>query len=63
MRWRSWLRHCATTLNVADSIPKGTIGIFHFFNPSGRHIAQGSIKPVTEMSTRDVSWYHQAAGA
>ena len=28
-RWRSWLRHCATSRNVADSIPDRIIGIFH----------------------------------
>jgi hypothetical protein len=28
-RWRSWLRHCATSQMVASSIPNGVIGIFH----------------------------------
>ena len=28
-QWRSWLRHCATSRNVAGSIPDGVIGIFH----------------------------------
>ena len=28
-RWRSWLRHCATSRNVAGSIPEGVIGILH----------------------------------
>ena len=28
-RWRSWLRHCATTRKVAGSVPDGVIGIFH----------------------------------
>ena len=28
-RWRSWLRHCATSRKVAGSIPDGVIGIFH----------------------------------
>ena len=27
-RWRSWLRHCATSRKVAGSIPDGVIGIF-----------------------------------
>ena len=27
-RWRSWLRHCATSWKVAGSIPDGVIGIF-----------------------------------
>jgi hypothetical protein len=28
-RWRSWLRHCATSREVAGSIPDSVIGIFH----------------------------------
>ena len=28
-RWRSWLRHCATSQKVAGSIPDGVIGNFH----------------------------------
>jgi len=28
-RWRSWLRHCATSRKVAGSIPDVVIGIFH----------------------------------
>jgi len=28
-RWRSWLRHCATSRRVAGSIPDDVIGIFH----------------------------------
>jgi len=35
-RWRSWLRHCATSWKVAGSIPDGVIGIFHWHNPSSR---------------------------
>ena len=27
-RWRSWLRHCATSRKVAGSIPDGVTGIF-----------------------------------
>jgi hypothetical protein len=27
--WRSWLRHCTTSRNVAGSISDGVIGIFH----------------------------------
>ena len=27
-RWRIWLRHCATSRKVSDSIPKGVTGIF-----------------------------------
>ena len=51
-RWRSWLRHCATIRKVAGSITDGVIGIF----PSGRPMTLGSTQPLTEMSTRYISW-------
>ena len=38
-RWRSWLRHCATSRKVAGSIPDGVTGIFHRHNPSDRTMA------------------------
>jgi len=28
-RWRSWLRHCATSRKVAGSIPDGVVRFFH----------------------------------
>ena len=62
-RWNSWLRHCATSRNVAGSIPDGVIGIFHWHNPSGRTMAVGSTQPLTEMSTRNIFWEVKAAGA
>jgi hypothetical protein len=55
-RWRSWLRHCATSQKVAGSIPDGVTGIFQWLNPSGRIVALGSTEPLTEMSTRSPSW-------
>jgi hypothetical protein len=55
-RWRSWLRHCATSRKVTGSIPAGVIGIFHWHNPSGRTMALGSTQPPTEMNTRNISW-------
>jgi len=55
-RWRSWLRHCATSQKVASSIPDGVIGIFHWHNPSGRTKALGSTQTLTEISTRNISW-------
>jgi hypothetical protein len=54
MRWRSWLRHCATSRKVAGSIPDGAI--FHWHNPSGRTMALGSTQPLTEKSTRNIFW-------
>ena len=62
-RWRSWLRHCATSQKVAGSIPDGVTGIFHWHNPSGRTMALGSTQPLTEMSTGNISWGVKAAGA
>jgi len=54
--WRSWPRHCATSRKVAGSIPDYVIEIFHWHNPSGRTVALGSTQPLTEMSTRNISW-------
>ena len=61
-RWRSWLRHCATSRKVAGSIPDAVTGIFHWHNPSGRTEALGSTQPLTEMSTRNICWGVKAAG-
>jgi hypothetical protein len=47
-RWRSWLRHCATSRKVTVSIPDGIIGIFHWHNPSGLTMALGLTQPLTE---------------
>ena len=54
--WRSWLRYCATIRKVAGSIPDGVTGIFHWHNPSGLTMALGLTQPLTEMSTRNISW-------
>ena len=48
---------------VAGSIPDGVTGIFHWHNPSGPTMAVGSTQPLTEMSTRNISWVVKAAGA
>jgi hypothetical protein len=55
-RWRSWLRHCATSREVAGSIPDGVTGIFHLHNPFGRTMPLGLGRLLTEMSTRNISW-------
>jgi hypothetical protein len=54
--WRSWLRHCATSWKVAGLIPDGVTGIFHWHNPSSCTMALGLTQPLTEMSTRNISW-------
>jgi hypothetical protein len=48
--------YCATNRKVAGSIPAGVIGIFRLRNPSDRTMALGSTQPLTEMSTRSISW-------
>ena len=55
MRWCSWLRHCATSWKVMGSVPDGVTGIFHWHSPE-RTVALGLTQPVTEMSTRNISW-------
>ena len=41
---------------VAGSFPDGVIGIFHRHNSFGRTMALGSMQPLTEISTRNISW-------
>ena len=48
--------NCATSRKVAGSIPDGVTGISHWYNPSGRTMALGLTQPLTEMSTRNISW-------
>ena len=51
-----WLRCCGTIRKVSGSIPDGVIGIFHWHNPPDRTMALRSTQPLTEMSTRRISW-------
>jgi len=44
-------------------IPDGVIGIFHLHNPSSHTMALGLTQPLTETSTRNISWGVKAAGA
>jgi hypothetical protein len=55
------MRHCATNRKVAGSIPDGVSRIFHWYNPSGRTMVLESTQPLTEMSTRNISWGVKAA--
>ena len=50
------LRCGATNRKVDGSIPADVIKIFHWHNPSDRTMNLGSTQPVTEMSTRRISW-------
>jgi len=56
MWWHIWFRHCGTNQKVKGSIPDGVIGIFHWHNPSVHTTALGLTQPLTEMSTRNISW-------
>jgi hypothetical protein len=46
----------STGRKVAGSVPDCVIGIFHWHNPSDRSMALGWTQPLTEMSTRNISW-------
>jgi hypothetical protein len=47
---------CATSRKVAGSIPNGVFEIFYWHNPSGRTMALGLTQPLTENSSRNISW-------
>jgi hypothetical protein len=51
-----WLRYCATNQKVAGSIPDGVMEFFIDINPSDRTMALRSTQPLTEMSTKDITW-------
>jgi hypothetical protein len=50
------LRYWATNQEVAGSIPVGVMEFFIDINPSDHTMALGSTQPLTEMSTRSISW-------
>jgi hypothetical protein len=52
-RYRSWLRHYATSRKVAGSSPD-EVDFFNLPNPSSRTVALGSTQPLTEMNTRNL---------
>jgi hypothetical protein len=59
----SFLKHCITSRKVTGLMPDGVIGIFHCLNPSGRIVARESTQPLPKMSTRNISWGVNVAGA
>jgi hypothetical protein len=65
--WRTvvaqWLRYCATNQKVAGSIPDGVMEFFIDINPSDNTMALGLTQPLTETSTRSISWGVNVAGA
>jgi hypothetical protein len=62
------MQHLVSSLSVGDCpvhrltgaqdshIPDSVIGIFQLHNPSGRTMSLGSTQPLTEMSTRNISY-------
>jgi hypothetical protein len=51
-----WLRYFVTNKKVVGSTPFVVMDIFIDINPSDLTMALGSIQPLTEMSTRSISW-------
>ena len=52
-----WLKCCATNQKVAGSFPMMSMEYFiDVKNPSDRTMALGLTQPLTEMSTRRISW-------
>ena len=49
-RARGWLRNCTANRNVADLIPDGVTGIFHWLNPPGLTMTLGSTRSLTGIS-------------
>jgi hypothetical protein len=62
MRGAAVALQSATNRQVVGSIPGDVSGIFHWHNPVGRTMTLGSTQPLTEMSTRNISWGVNAAG-
>ena len=62
-RWRSWLRHCATSQKVAGSIPDGVIGIFHRHYPLWPHFGPGVDSASNRNEHRECFLGVKAAGA
>ena len=52
----------ATSRKVVGSIHDYVIRIFHSQNPSGRTLALRATQPLTEMSTRNISWGSEGGG-
>ena len=51
-----WLRCCATNRKVAGSIPVSLSRIFIDIKSLRSHYGPGVDQPLTEMSTRSISW-------
>jgi hypothetical protein len=56
------LRHRATDRKFAVSNSDGITGILHSHNSSDRTMVLGLTQPLTEMSTRNISWGVKGTG-
>ena len=61
-RWRSKLRHCASSRKVTGSIPDCITKIFHWHKTFDSTMAVGLTQRVTEMNTTNISCVVKAAG-
>jgi len=50
------MKHCITTLKVEGLITDGVAGIVYLLNFSGCTMALGSTQPLSEMSTKGITW-------
>ena len=57
------LRYCTTSRKNAGSIPDSFTEIFYWHSASARTIALGSTQPISDTSTRNISWGVNGAGA
>jgi hypothetical protein len=55
-RWRSGWGTAIQTGRSRVRFPMLSLEFFHKHNPSGRTMALGSTQPLTEISTRNISW-------
>jgi hypothetical protein len=56
LRYSTVFDHCDKSQKVAGSIPDGAIEICNWHNASGSTMALELTQPLTEMSTRNISW-------
>jgi hypothetical protein len=56
--WRNAVAQLVEALRYQDGKVAGLIpdDIFYSHNPFGRTVALGSTQPLTELSTRNISW-------
>ena len=64
MRWRSRLRHCATSRKVAGSIHDSVTGRYPLTYPytSSSTMDLGSTQTLSEMSTKNIFWRVKVTG-